>query len=82
MKKLSLSDLSQNAELLLSRDQMKKITGGLSAEIICRKGDQYMIGSYRVTRWSCNNSEGDFYALSRLEKGYWTEKFRVNLDYD
>jgi len=82
MKKLSLADLSQNAELVLSKDQMKKITGGLSAKIICRKGDQFMVGSYRVTRWSCNNREGDFYALSRLENGYWKEKFRVNIDYN
>ncbi len=62
------------------RDQMKKITGGISATVSCRKGFQKTIGGLRITRWSCNNQEGDFYSYSRLEDGDWIEKRRLNLN--
>lgn len=80
MKNLSLDDFRGNESILMERKQLKLVRGGLEVRIICRKGWSFTILGERVTRWSCNNSEGDFITRAQLEKGYWIEKERFNLN--
>lgn len=80
MKKLTISELRSNESITLGREQMKMVKGGIEVVIKCVKVWSKSIGGVRLTRWSCNNNEGDFYALSQMDHGLWVEKKRLSLN--